>query len=111
MIFEIAFEERLASASTLPSAFYTEPDVLEVEMAKVFRRTWQLVGREHQAASPGQFFTWAVADEPIVVARGLDDKLRALANVCRHRAGPVASGEGHCQMFRCGYHGWRYALD
>jgi choline monooxygenase len=111
MDFDIAFDERLASASTLPSALYTDPTVLEAEMARVFRRTWQLVGRAEQAASPGQFFTCAVADEPIVVARGLDDKLRALSNVCRHRAGPIASGEGSCQTFRCGYHGWRYALD
>jgi choline monooxygenase len=31
--------------------------------------------------------------------------------VCRHRAGPVASGAGSCKALRCGYHGWTYGLD
>ncbi len=111
MDLNLVFDERLASASTLPSWCYTDARLLEVEKEKVFSRTWQLVGREEQVASPGQFFTTTVADEPILVARGSDGRLRALSNVCRHRAGPVASGEGTCKAFRCGYHGWSYALD
>jgi choline monooxygenase len=77
----------------------------------VFGRTWQLVGREDQVALPGRFFTAEVAGEPLLIARGGDSRLRALSNVCRHRAGPVAAGEGVCQAFRCGYHGWSYGLD
>jgi len=111
MSFDLAFDERLESASTLPSRLYTDTLFLDVEKEKVFSRTWQLVGRQEQVASTGQFFTAAVADEPIVVVRGSDGALRALSNVCRHRAGPVASGEGSCKVFRCGYHGWSYALD
>src|SRR6185436_19386099 len=38
-------------------------------------------------------------------------KIRALSNVCRHRAGPVACGAGEKKSFQCGYHGWTYALD
>jgi choline monooxygenase len=108
---EIAFDERLASAATLPSWCYTRPDVLELERERVFGRTWQLVGREDQAPRPGQFFTAEVAGEPLLIVRGADGRLRALSNVCRHRAGPVAAGEGSCQAFRCGYHGWSYGLD
>jgi phenylpropionate dioxygenase-like ring-hydroxylating dioxygenase large terminal subunit len=58
---EISVDERLASAATLPSWCYTRPDVLELERERVFGRTWQLVGREDQAARPGQFFTAEVA--------------------------------------------------
>jgi choline monooxygenase len=108
---DFPFDERLASAATLPSWCYTRPGVLELERERVFGRTWQLVGREDQAARPGQFFTAEVAGEPLLVARGADARLRALSNVCRHRAGPVAAGEGTCQAFRCGYHGWSYGLD
>ncbi len=108
---EILIEERLSRATTLPSWCYTDARLLEVEKETIFSRTWQLVGREEQVASAGQFFTATVGDEPILVARGSDGRLRALSNVCRHRAGPVASGEGTCKAFRCGYHGWSYALD
>jgi len=105
------FDERLASAATLPSRCYTDGRFLDIERERVFGRTWQLVGREDQVSSPGRFFTAEVAGEPVVVARGADSRVRALSNVCRHRAGPVAAGEGSCQAFRCGYHGWSYALD
>jgi choline monooxygenase len=108
---EYAFDERLAFASTPPSRWYTDPAFLARERDRVFARTWQLVGRAEQVAEPGDYFTAIVAGEPLVVARGADDALRAFSNVCRHRAGPVASGEGRRKSFRCGYHGWTYALD
>jgi choline monooxygenase len=105
------FEESLARAATLPSRYYTDPRFLEEEKAKIFSRTWQLAGRAEQVGEPGQYFTVTVGEEPIVVARGMDERLRAFSNVCRHRAGPVASGSGQRKSFRCGYHGWTYALD
>ena len=109
--FEFSFDRRLAYAETLPARWYVEPGLLELEKAKVFARTWQLVGHAAAVAGPGHYFTATVADEPIIVVRGQDEKLRALSNVCRHRAGPVAAGAGQCKAFRCGYHGWGYALD
>ncbi len=105
------FEERLAAASTIPSGWYTDARVLEEEKRKVLARTWQLVGRAEQVAEPGQYFTTTIADEPLIVARGADEVLRAFSNVCRHRAGPVAEGSGCAKNFRCGYHGWTYSLD
>lgn len=105
------FEEKLARASTVPSRWYTDPRVLEEEKARIFSRTWQLVGRTEQVREPGQYFTAQVGDEPLLVVRGTDERLRALSNVCRHRAGPVAEGAGTRKSFRCGYHGWTYALD
>jgi choline monooxygenase len=105
------FDERLAAAETPPSAWYTDPRVLAAEHAQVFARTWQLVGRAAQVAEPGQYFTATVADEPVIVARGADERLRAFSNVCRHRAGPVATACGQRKSFQCGYHGWTYALD
>ena len=52
-----------------------------------------------------------ICDEPVIVVRGKDERLRALSNVCRHRAGQVAEGEGKRKGFQCSYHGWTYALD
>jgi choline monooxygenase len=108
---EFHFDERLAFASTIPSAWYTEPRILKREQERVFARTWQLVGRADQVLAPGDYFTATVADEPIIVVRGADETLRALSNVCRHRAGPVVTGAGQRKVFQCGYHGWTYLLD
>ena len=105
------FAPDVAEASTLPASWYRDPEILRRECDRVFARTWQLVGRAEQVASPGDYFTAEVAGEPLVVARGDDGTVRAFSNVCRHRAGPVASGAGNRRAFRCGYHGWSYALD
>lgn len=109
--FEYEFEQNLSRAFTLPSAWYFDKEILEAEKEKVFARTWQLVGREEQVAETGQYFTAKIADEPIVVVRGNDNALRAFSNVCRHRAGSVAVGEGKRKTLQCNYHGWTYNLD
>jgi len=105
------FDPNLARAETLPSSYYADAGILDREQRDVFGRSWQLVGRAEQLASTGSYFTATVGGEPLLVVRGKDDELRALSNVCRHRAGPVASGEGKRPAFVCGYHGWSYSLD
>ncbi|HVT44968.1 MAG TPA: SRPBCC family protein [Thermoanaerobaculia bacterium] len=104
-------DERLSFASTIPSSWYFDRSLLERETASIFGRTWQLVGREEQVPEAGCYFTTTVADEPLIVIRGKDGEIRALSNVCRHRAGPVASGEGKRPVLQCGYHGWTYGID
>lgn len=108
---DFSFERRLERASTMPSRCYLEAEFLQLENDNVFGRTWQLVGRSEQVAGPGDYFTAEIAGEPIIVARGANERLRAFSNVCRHRAGPVASGRGNRKVFQCGYHGWTYGLD
>jgi len=105
------FEPNLARASTLPSSWYVDPAVLASEQRSIFGRTWQLVGRAEQVAEPGGYFTAQIANEPLLIVRGNGGELRALSNVCRHRAGPIAKGEGKRPVLQCGYHGWTYALD
>src|SRR5882724_3986316 len=111
MNYTFDFDPRLAWSSTPRSSWYAEPDLLRLEKQKVFSQCWQLVGRLEQVAEAGQYFTAIIGDEPVIVARGADHKLRAFSNVCRHRAGPVATGAGCRKSFQCGYHGWSYGLD
>jgi choline monooxygenase len=99
-------DPRLAHASTIESRYYTDPAVLALEHRNVFGRTWQLAGRASQVREPGQYFTTTIGSEPVLVVRGNDGELRAMSNVCRHRAGPIASGEGKRPVLQCGYHGW-----
>ena len=105
------FDPRLEYASTMPSRFYFDAAVLDDENRNVFAKTWQLIGRAEQVREPGMFFTARIANEPLLIVRGGDGELRAMSNVCRHRAGPVAAGEGKRPVLQCGYHGWTYSLD
>jgi choline monooxygenase len=102
----------LAEALTIPAPWYVDRRVLDLELRTVFARTWQLVGRADQVREPGQYLTWDVAGEPIVVVRGSDSILRGFYNVCRHHAAAVMEApEGSANVLRCPYHGWTYGLD
>lgn len=101
----------IARASTLAAPLYWSAETFAEEKRRIFDSSWQLVGHVHQAAKPGDYFTCELLGEPLVVARGEDGILRGFHNVCRHRAGPPATGCGNRKLFRCGYHGWTYRLD
>ena len=102
----------LAEASTIPSSWYVDPRILELEGNTVFARSWQMVGRADQVREPGQYITCELAREPILVVRGNDGVLRGFFNVCRHHAATVMpNAEGRTQTLRCPYHGWTYNLD
>ncbi len=103
---------QLATASTPPSSWYTDPSILELERQTVFSRAWQFVGRADQVRDPGQYVSCAIAGEPILVVRGQDDVLRGFFNVCRHHAAAVVTKpQGKAENLRCPYHGWTYNLE
>ncbi len=102
----------LKQASTIPSPWYFDTGLAELENAAVFGKTWQVAGRADQVRKPGQFLTADIAGEPIVVVRGEDGQLRAFYNVCRHHAAAVVTEpQGCANQFRCPYHGWTYGID
>lgn len=104
-------DPNLAQAWTLPATAYIDPAALEFESQRIFGRTWQIVGRLEQVAQPGDYFTTELLGEPLLLVRDAMNQLRGFYNVCRHRAGPPASGCGNRKVFRCGYHGWTYDLE
>src|SRR5262245_17015170 len=102
----------LAEAWTIPAPWYVDPRVLDLELRTTFARTWQLAGRADQVREPGQYLTWELANEPVLVVRGDDGELRGFFNVCRHHAAAVMTEpEGRAKNLRCPYHGWTYGLD
>jgi choline monooxygenase len=101
----------IESAWTPPASWYTRPEFLDLERERLFRRTWQAVGRVDQVPNPGDYFTGCLVDDPYVVLRDQDGTLRAFHNVCRHHAAEVCSGVGNLTELVCPYHGWTYRLD
>jgi choline monooxygenase len=103
---------QLAEASTIPSSWYTDARVYELEQQTVFSGSWQLAARLDQVREPGQYVTTEIAGEPIVIVRGSHRELRGFFNVCRHHAAAVMTEpEGHATQMRCPYHGWTYSLS
>jgi choline monooxygenase len=104
-------EADIARAWTLPARLYHDPESFAAERDRIFGRAWQAVGHHGQVAKPGDYFTTELLGEPLLIVRDEAGTLRGFYNVCRHRAGPPATGCGSRKLFRCGYHGWTYGLD
>lgn len=96
------------AARAMPAAYYTSAAVLELEKDRLFVREWVCVGHAGEIPNPGDYYTTELADEQLIVVRGLDGQVRVLSNVCRHRGNIVASGAGNRTRFVCGYHAWAY---
>ena len=88
---------------------YTDPELFELEMQRVFGRAWLVLGHESQAKRPGDYFTGRMGREPVVVTRKDDGEIGVLINRCAHRGAMVcAEGHGNAERFVCPYHGWSY---
>ncbi|HVL69685.1 MAG TPA: Rieske 2Fe-2S domain-containing protein [Vicinamibacterales bacterium] len=91
---------------------YTSPEIFELEMRRIFERSWVYVAHESQLASAGDFVTTRIGTQPVIVSRGRDGGIHVLLNRCRHRASIVCRlPEGRSQQFVCPYHSWTYGLD
>ncbi len=99
-------------AHTIPASWYTHDAVFEFERKAIFDASWQYVGHVSQVAHAGDVLIGEVTHNPVLITRGQDNILRAFHNVCRHRAGPLAT-ENACglRVLQCKYHGWTYTLD
>lgn len=102
----------LDQARALDVAWYVDAARLAREHDLVFARSWQLAAHQGQLANVGDHVVADVAGREVLVLRHPDGGLRAFHNVCRHRAGPLATGCGSgMKQISCRYHGWTYTLD
>ena len=69
------------------------------------------MGRADAFSDPGDCLAFELAGQPVLVIRGHDGELRAMANVCRHRMSKLVEGQGNIRTLVCPYHGWTYSID
>jgi glycine betaine catabolism A len=92
--------------------FYVASEVFSADLARIFHRHWIFVGYAFQVPRPGDFFTYKVGSESIIVLRDRAGAIRAFHNVCRHRGSRICKTEqGNAYRLVCPYHRWTYELD
>lgn len=91
---------------------YTDPDIFELEMERIFGRTWIFVGHDSQVPNTGDYITTDIGRQPVILIRHSDGEARVLLNRCAHR-GPKVCNEpcGNAKALTCIYHGWSYDTD
>ena len=97
---------------TVSPRVFTDPDVYRAEQERIFARCWLYVAHETQIPQPGDFITNYMGEEPVVVCRDGEGRVRVFVNSCRHRGMRVCrADEGNTRVFQCPYHGWTYDVQ
>lgn len=102
----------LVEDDRVAGTLYTGPELFELEMDRIFHRTWVWVAHESEIAKAGDFKTAWVGRRPVIVSRDRRGGINVLLNRCRHRGASVCDvPKGNGNGFTCPYHAWSYALD
>jgi len=90
-----------------------DQDLFDLEMVRVFARSWVWLGDTEDLQQPGDFITGMIGMQPVIVIRQTDGSVKGFLNNCRHRAsGLEFQPAGHCgRTLTCPYHNWAYSID
>lgn len=88
---------------------FDDPDVFDLEMARIFEGGWVFLGLASQAPQPHDFFTTNVGRVPVVITRNGEGVLGGFINACPHKGSRLAQTQsGNARMFVCPYHSWTF---
>jgi phenylpropionate dioxygenase-like ring-hydroxylating dioxygenase large terminal subunit len=90
---------------------YVSPKTYAREVERIFHKEWLCVGRVQDVKNPGDYVSFDLLGEPLVLVRDRAGEVHVLSRVCRHRAMLVVEGSGNARSFVCPYHAWTYRLD
>lgn len=86
----------------LDARIFTDAQVFQEELEKIFGRAWVFLGHECEAKEVGNFFCFEIGGTPVVIGRGPDSRLRGFIDACHVCEGTVTTGRwGKGEAFRC----------
>ena len=86
MVTTLKPSQMLDDSRRIERKIYTDPEIYRLEMERIFRRAWHFVGVESELASPRDYVTAMIGQEPVIVTRNNAGQLRGFFNTCTHRA-------------------------
>mgnify|MGYP003352213964 CR=1 FL=1 len=91
------------------AALYSDPAIFELEIERIFHRTWNYLALASEIPRSGDFVTRWIGRTPVLVTRDAKGNVNALVNACRHKGATVCRLEqGNARYHVCPYHGWAY---
>ena len=121
--------EDLSEALIYPVEAFISRDYAEAEAERMWSKVWQQAGRVEELKAVGDYITYNICHDSILIVRDTPTTLKAYHNVCPHRGrrlvgdntggGPVVvkqakgahSAKGSQMTFACNYHNWTFNLE
>ena len=105
----------ITQARTLATDLNTSAQHFEAVKERIFAPSWQYVGHVDELTENGSARPLTLLenylDEPLVLVRDKEARLRCLSNVCTHRGNILVNGPWCVNKLRCRYDGRQFQLD
>ncbi len=112
---DLYLDPDIRKSTTLPAAFYKDPEIFERSKEKIFLRSWHFAGDDRDLQFEGQVKPLTLGEgllnEPVLISRTENGQLYALSNVCTHRGNILVEHPCKVKHLKCAYHGRRFSLS
>ncbi|MCB2079941.1 MAG: Rieske (2Fe-2S) protein, partial [Novosphingobium sp.] len=110
--------DELQAPVNVPAEAYISEDYARAEQDRLWRKVWLQAGRAEDIPNVGDFITYDILTDSVIIVRAALDRIEAYHNVCPHRGRRLVdtpkgkrNATGTRKNFICGYHGWTFDLD
>ena len=97
---------------------YISEDYARAERDKLWRKVWLQAGRLEDIPEVGNYLTYDILDDSILIVRTAPDTVKAYHNLCTHRGRRLVdtppgarNARGKKMRFVCGFHAWTFDLE
>ncbi|MEG3143618.1 aromatic ring-hydroxylating dioxygenase subunit alpha [Sphingomonas sp. RT2P30] len=113
-----SLSEEQSEPVVIPVQAYVSPDYARAERDRLWRKVWLQAGRLEDIPQVGDYITYDILDDSVLIVRTAPDAVKAYRNVCTHRGRRLVdtpegqrNARGNGRKFVCGFHAWTFALD
>jgi nitrite reductase/ring-hydroxylating ferredoxin subunit len=107
--------EDIQAPVTVPAEAYVSKDYAAAEQERLWRKSWLQAGRVDELPEVGNYITYDIGTDGVIIVRHSETELRAYHNVCPHRGRRLVdvpagarNARGKTASFICGYHAWTF---
>ena len=68
----------------LNSEIFSNEVIYQEELERIFGRSWLMIGHESLIPKVNDFFHTYMGEDPVILTRDANNRLRAFLNMCRH---------------------------
>ncbi|MDI3258147.1 MAG: aromatic ring-hydroxylating dioxygenase subunit alpha [Sinobacteraceae bacterium] len=100
----------LVQTNRVHGALYSDEAIFQLELEKIWYRTWVYVGHASEVPNPNDFIMKSIGPQQVLMTRDRNGEIHLLLNRCAHRGNQLCMDQkGNRSSFTCPYHGWTFA--
>lgn len=103
---------------TYPVEAFISPEYAKAERELLWPKVWHMACRLEEIPEVGNFVTYDICEDSVIIIRTAPDKIKAYHNVCPHRGRRLIDTPAGCNnasgtraRFVCGFHAWGFDIE